>query len=266
MKISFCISCKNRIEQLSSTLMQNLEDNKFLYDYVEFILVDFGSSDGLQNWIISNFQNELSTGYLKYFYTEQLEFWDMSRAKNTAHILASGDILVNLDCDNFTGKGGATYVVEQFKQYGEKLLLHQTSSDPGDGTHGRISLKKKFFYLAGGYNEKFHPMGYQDVDLILRLVRIGLVYTPKCDPNYAKAIRNSKEESVRYINSHKTYVEMCIDNMKISQRDLLNSRLVANENIWGIREGIYQYSQKKLIKLNPIKTTPPTLPIENSKF
>jgi len=43
-----------------------LEDNRKAKDFVEFILVDFGSDDGLQEWIAENFVNEIEEGYLKY--------------------------------------------------------------------------------------------------------------------------------------------------------------------------------------------------------
>lgn len=104
--LSFCITCKNRFHQISKTLRQNLDDNSLFSELVEFVLVDFGSTDGLRKWVICNFRDELESGYLKYYYTEELPFWHCSVAKDTSHLLASGEILVNLDCDNFTGPNG----------------------------------------------------------------------------------------------------------------------------------------------------------------
>lgn len=109
--ISFCITCKNRIHQIRQTLKQNLDDNRLHRDFVEFVLVDFGSKDGLRDWVFNNFSVELASGYLKYYYTENLPHWHASVAKNTAHLCASGDILVNLDCDNFTGLWGGVMVI-----------------------------------------------------------------------------------------------------------------------------------------------------------
>ncbi len=56
-KISFCITCKNRLHQIRQTLPKNLEDNRRLQELVEFVLVDFGSTDGLRKWISDNFKN-----------------------------------------------------------------------------------------------------------------------------------------------------------------------------------------------------------------
>ena len=112
--LSFCITCKNRIHQIRQTLQKNLDDNRSHQDMIEFVLVDFGSTDGLKKWILSNFYQELSSGYLRYYYTDELPLWHASIAKNTAHSLARNNILVNLDCDNYTGRMGGNFVIQTF--------------------------------------------------------------------------------------------------------------------------------------------------------
>jgi len=242
MKISFCITCKNRLHQLSQTLLKNLQDNQADQADVEFILVDFASRDGLKEWVIQNCAYALSTGYLKYYYTSQMDSWECPLAKNTAHWLGTGDILVNLDCDNFTGKNGARYVMDQFELYGPELILHQSSSQPGDGSFGRISLRREYFHLIGGYNESFNPMGYQDTDLILRSVSLGLIYIPKCDSIYNQAIPNTKDESILYTNTSKNYLLMCIENKSISDESIYTGQICVNQNGWGIRDGLARFS------------------------
>jgi glycosyltransferase involved in cell wall biosynthesis len=60
--LSFCITCKNRLHQIKQTLPQNLTDNREMKGKVDFVLVDFGSTDGLQEWIIGNFEPEIEDG------------------------------------------------------------------------------------------------------------------------------------------------------------------------------------------------------------
>lgn len=131
-KLSFCITCMNRLNQIKETLPQNLRDNILFNEKIEFIVVDF-ATPGLQQWIKSEFEEELRSGYLKYYYTEELRYWHASIAKNTAHLLANNDILVNLDCDNYTGYNGGWFVICQFLKYGMNLVLHQESGDPFGG-------------------------------------------------------------------------------------------------------------------------------------
>ena len=62
--ISFCISCRNRLRQLSQTLPGNLD---CLDEDVEISLVDYGSSDGLSDWVRSRFGHFIETGRLVFF-------------------------------------------------------------------------------------------------------------------------------------------------------------------------------------------------------
>ena len=110
----------------------------------------------------------METGYLRYVRTNNLPFWHASIAKNTSHKIARGNILVNLDCDNFTGKRGAEHILRVFQKYGNHILFHQWSGISKDGTYGRISYHRNTFFRLGGYDESFLPMGYQDHDIIRR--------------------------------------------------------------------------------------------------
>lgn len=240
--ISFCITCKNRIHQIRQTLPQNLKNNAMSRELIEFVLVDFGSFDGLREWITQTFQDELKQGYLKYFYTEELPYWHAPIAKNTAHLLASHTILVNLDCDNYTGNNGGQFVIREFLKQPEKIILHQFGLVHFDGTFGRISVDRKSFIEIGGYDESFEPMSMQDEDLIYRLRAHGLKYVVQPDSRYNQAIKNSKAEGLKYTNTTLTYDEMLDKNRKISEANLFQGKLVVNPHGWGIRKNIYDWN------------------------
>ena len=120
--LSFCITCKNRLNQIERTLRKNLDDNWLHQRYIEFVLVDFGSTDGLRDWIISMFKKELESGYLRYYYTSKLPYWHACIAKNTSHLCARNEIVVNLDCDNYTGYFGGKFVINQFYKYQMEIV------------------------------------------------------------------------------------------------------------------------------------------------
>lgn len=228
--LSFCITCKNRFYQIAQTLRQNLEDNRDDKDLIEFVLVDFGSTDGLQEWVAENFTDEIEEGYLKYYYSEQLPFWDASVAKNTSHILAENDIVVNLDCDNFTGKNGGLFVMDIMVKYGlDSTILHQFSNEFADGSYGRIALSKANFLRLGGYDESFEPSGCQDKDLLLRAQLIGLKYINISDMEYNRAISNTLEEKTVNISSHLSWEEMEMDNFQLSVKNITSGKLIANK-------------------------------------
>ena len=237
--LSFCITCRNRAHQIKQTLAKNLKDNEKLKNCIEFILVDFGSTDGLQEWIITNFEKELDEGYLKYYYTDELKKWHSSIAKNTAHNLANNDIVVNLDCDNFTGTDGGLFVINKMKEYGGNVIIHQFSNNWGDGSYGRIALTKSRFLEIGGYNEDFEPFGYQDVDLILRLWISGSLYMHFADKEYNQAIVNEKKESSDVFE--KSWKEMNFQNYRYSFENITSGKIVANaeKNHIGIIDNIY---------------------------
>ena len=237
--LSFCITCKNRVHQIQKTLKKNLDDNRIHQRFIEFVLIDFGSTDGLKEWILSEFTNDLSSGFLRYYYTEELQFWHASIAKNTAHICARHDILVNLDCDNFTGHYGGLFIINKFAMYNLGIVFHQFRGTTGDGSYGRISVLRKFFYRIGGYDESLQPMGYQDDDLLNRLKQLGLTYILDADTEYNEAIFNTKEEGISYTESTKDYTAMLYENRQKSILNLSTGKLIANRGIFGIRKNIF---------------------------
>ncbi|GHT29266.1 hypothetical protein FACS189432_08310 [Bacteroidia bacterium] len=249
-KLSFCITCKNRFYQVSRTLPKNLDDNRMYKQFVEFILIDFGSADGLFDWIRKNHAQDIKDGYLKYYYTDSLPYWHVSIAKNTAHSLASHEILVNLDCDNYTGHNGGKFVIQRFIKYGDAVFIHQFSKKHADGSYGRICVLKKHFMQIRGYDENFEPMGHEDSDLMKRLTKLGLCRLNIPNPNYNKAIANSKEESIRNTCSKLSWEEMDEINIEKSNLNIQSGRIIANLNAKsiGIESGIYNFYEKHTIQ------------------
>ena len=54
LKLSFCITHKNRFEHLQKTLFQNLKDNEEDRIDIEFILMDFDESDVVEKLTFSS--------------------------------------------------------------------------------------------------------------------------------------------------------------------------------------------------------------------
>ena len=246
--LSFCITCKNRLHQIRKTLGRNLENNKLHQKLIEFVLVDFSSTDGLREWILSDFQRELSSGYLRYYYTDALPHWHASIAKNTAHWCARNVIVVNLDCDNYTGYLGGKFVIEQFYKHRKEIVFHQFDCNTTDGTYGRIAVLRKYFDQIGGYDESFEPMSFHDNDLIERLIRLGLIYLLMNDKAYNRAEANTREEGLVNTNSSKDYQSMFLFNKKKSAQKMSEGHLIANHGRYGIRENLKDHNDNLYIR------------------
>ena len=231
-KLSFCITHKDRFEYLQETLFQNLKDNEEDQLDIEFILMDFHESDEVMHWIKETFPKEIGQGYLKYF-RAKMQGWSAPLAKNTAHYVASGTILTNLDCDNFTGREGGRFVLEQYYKEESNLMLWQFSRVRRDGSYGRMSFYQQAFEDLGGYDEGLMEMGFQDNDLMLRALKMGVKRIECNDKAYNKAIKHEK-----YKPAHMSFRSMERWNKARSKMNIKQQKLSANNGNYGLREGI----------------------------
>lgn len=215
MRIAFCTTSKGRLQHVERTIRRNIEDNSLYRDCV-FVLVDYGSRDGLRGYIESELGEYLSSGRLVVYRYETDGPFRMAHAKNIAHrcgILEGGEVLVNMDADNFTGPGFAEWIDQAYSYEGDKVFLwarmiHRCSfpvrlsnragnnwcalprdhegphsvfdhSEPETsprvrGISGRIGVTAKAFLKLGGYDEEqFETWGHDDKDFSRRLERIG---------------------------------------------------------------------------------------------
>ena len=248
MKISFCIACMNRFWQIKHTLVQNLKDNEEDKDIVDFVLVDFNSNDGLKDFVLNNFKKELEEGYLKFYFTEELKGWDAPIAKNTPHRLAEGDILVNLDADNYTGYRGGKFLLDKYKSNDRNIFIHQGQGIFGKGNSGRVSYYREDFMKIGGHNEEFLPMGHLDGDVINRLVATGVKRVNVPNDKYNNAIKNNKDDSIKNCKSKYSWSQMCRYNTLLSRQNIKNNILVANNGRdIGITENILDLNNVNII-------------------
>lgn len=192
--ISFCTTCRNRLWQLKETLPKNLET---IHANHEIILVDYGSTDNLKDWIWSNFRAYIESGKLTFFEVTNSVHWNVARAKNLAHRLASGNYFFNLDADNFVTNNDLQLIS---KARGLELSCHQWSGNFDDGSFGRIGITSRIFETIGGYDETLLPMGGQDIDILNRIRHLNHKII-KIPPTELDAIKNNKMDKVREIVS-----------------------------------------------------------------
>lgn len=237
-KISFCITCMNRLHHLQKTLKQNIEDNYQPSD-VEFVLLDYNSSDGLDNWIYAEMQEYINMGILIYYKTFQPSQYDRSHSRNIVFKLSKGDILCNLDADNYLGKGFANEMIENFSR--ERNIFYTSDLSFSD-IFGRVVVSREDFHAIRGYNESFIGYGHEDVDLFNRLINNGLTQNHFNNPTFYNVIKHSKKERIEndfftnnlrfiyisYINPHSSEILILYKNFKYNNCILIDDKQLSS--------------------------------------
>lgn len=170
MILSLCTVCKNRASHYKQTILKNIRDNE-ANGNVEFLLLDYNSDDDLEEWVKANLGTYIESGLLSYYKTFDPQYFHRSHSRNMAFRLAKGNLICNVDADNYIGPGFADYLINEFSN--DKGIFLCTGGE-GDGIAccdigGRICVTVDDFNAIGGYDEKMCNYGFEDYDLIYRL-------------------------------------------------------------------------------------------------
>ncbi|PRX55253.1 glycosyltransferase family A protein [Flagellimonas meridianipacifica] len=245
-KISFCTVCMNRVHHLKETLPKNIKDN-ISYGNLEFVVLDYNSQDDLENWIFSEMGYYLSQGILVYLKTEKPEKFFMSHSKNVVSKQADGDIICNVDADNFLGKGFAEYIDDSFRTERNAYLTVDKRTTKRD-CFGRICMRKKDFLKIRGYDESMIGYGFEDFDLRNRLELLGRKALFISEKSFLQALVHDDKERlinesnatsifkifVRFIDHAKSELLYLFDNNKYFRGKIAISRLINSESIYNL--------------------------------
>lgn len=191
--ITYVIACKGRRYHLEQTLRKNIDDNQD-YRNQEFLVIDYSSHDGLSGWVEANFRTEIESQLVRLIQVPHQSHWSFPKAKNIGHQLGRGDIICNLDADNFSGPNFSSYLVDLFKKNKNHIFSGHYSLVKG--STGRIAIRKAHYLLLGGYDEQLTGYGYDDVDLIERAQAIG-IKNKILDARFLKLIVHPDEDRFR---------------------------------------------------------------------
>lgn len=164
--LSYCTSIMNRPDDVRGTLRENLTNNSSFSDKVEFVLIFLDGDSSFHTWVREEFATELRSGYLRVISEMQLDAWHFGRAKNAHRRFATGEIFSSLDGDNFVTHQETRQLLDIFESFGDRFVFHHFTGNWGDGSSGRVSAGMSL-YEAVGYDEKFLPRQYDELDFIL---------------------------------------------------------------------------------------------------
>jgi len=165
-KISVCTVAGNRILDVQQTLPGNIKDSEGYP--AEFNLVDYGSTDGLGEWVKAEMMPHIESGVLNYYKVLGVEHYDHSHPRNIGFRVGTGDILTNFDADNFMKNGFLACLNYVANQIPEKMVLVKTGR-----THGNISFYRDDFYLLNGWDEDLKGRAPLAYNLQLRALEMG---------------------------------------------------------------------------------------------
>lgn len=148
----------------------------------------------------------------------------MAHAKNVCIRLAGNGIVVNVDADNYCGRGFDRWCLANVR----KGVMAVASVD--SGVAGRIAATKGDFIALCGYNENFVAWGNEDCDLKRRFKSAGGVLIPIPD-QFSKAI------------PHDDYTRMqnysIKDKLASSQMNLITEQQGWHPTEWGHLEDLH---------------------------
>lgn len=186
----------NRLHHLRQTLPINIEMMESRED-VEFVLLNYGSKDEMHDWCFKNLSKHIITGQLKYLRTKKPTHFVHSHAKNIAHKNAKGDILINLDADNFIVEGYLEFVLNEFAKSNCLVVSPPTDKNGNAGSFGKIAVSANTFYDVGGYEELINlGWAWEDNHFINRVIWHCGIPVIMSNSNFCETIDHSNEERV----------------------------------------------------------------------
>lgn len=228
-----------RLHHLKETLPASVR-NSSSYPNREFVVLDYNSPDGLFDWI-SQFPAD-DNGIVKYYRTVEPQYYVATHAKNVGHKLATGDILCNLDADNYVLPGFCEYLCDLLGPGNVDMTSDSFDQNGEAGCTGKIAVLREHFYSVNGYNEEVDfGWWWDDVEFEFRVRMANDLKMIYCDPKYSLVIPHSDDDRLK--NRRYKDVEASI---RASQDKLLeiagSKRYRVNEHGWGEANIIYKKS------------------------
>jgi len=245
-RISLCTTCMGRLHDLRQTLPKNIEDNRD-YPYLEFVILDYNSDDGLEKWIRHNMMEHVESGLLAYYRITEPRYYTMSHSRNVAFLAARGEIVNNVDADNWTNAGFAAYLNRLANQCPSKAIFAKGKRL----LHGRIGFFKHEWEALGGYDERFDGYGHDDKDLLYRAWMTGFTLMWYGGRYVTRLSTPRAAKTARMRNKNRKQTEEA--NKAASAQNLLRGRYRANDGLrWGAAMLVRNFQEQLQVgRINP---------------
>lgn len=212
----------NRLHHLKETLPVNIAENAG-HPNLDFVILNYNSKDDMDEWVKTHMSHHIGSGLVKYYKTEEPEYFSLAHSKNMVTKLATGDIICNIDADNYAGPGYVRWVEECFASTGPDTVITTIRKDsiPYRDQGGKLCFLRELFHKVNGYDESLIGYGMDDVDLSNRLENAGGKRVFIDQDKYLRYIEHSFDERLlnyKYPNNLESlylYPEAAADTAKV---------------------------------------------------
>lgn len=234
--ISVCITCMNRLYDLKNVLPQNLLDSKD-YAPAEFVILDYNSQDGLEEWIKKEMMGEILSGRIVYCRTTDPQYFCYNHSRNLCFRMASNEIIANVDADNLMHPGYLQRINQCLSIANQKVIAVPENFLQPNSTRmllkGRFAIHKRDMQIFRGYDEDLDEgFGYDDVNFLMRVMLAGFTLS-RFEAKFTETHQHSStEEHVRFVKN-KDIKQTLARNANITINKLNCGRISVNPNGWG---------------------------------
>lgn len=230
--ITFCTTCMNRLNDLKQTFLRNVKDNE-KYPCLEMLLLDYGSSDELSVWVKSNLMNYIASGRVTYYRVEATQF-RANHSRNISFRLAKGEIIANVDADNFTQPGFAHRVNQCAIPHKQVLIVPENFLT---GNHsllrGRFAMYKKDIEMLRGFDEDLDDgYGHDDLNFAFRAMLANFRIVRYESKFTHERIHTPMQERSRYMLTKDTKLSWRA-NYAITHSKICKGQVAVNQDGWG---------------------------------
>jgi glycosyltransferase involved in cell wall biosynthesis len=244
MKLSVVTTCMNRLDHLRQTLPQNMKDSAGVS--VEFVLVNYNSKDDMDRWVQINYPQEIASGLIKHVHVLNVTEYSMVHSRNVGFKAASGEVVVQVDADNYMKQGFAARCLEIAATTSGPVVMFRANHR----LRGRLGFRRQeFIDLLGGYDESMKGYGADDRDIFERAKRLGFTAVKYGgDLSEFLCIKHGKSLSTENMTIKKRSTGEHL-NKAIMEESLRLGRFKANVGRdWGSAEVIINFSEHGVIK------------------
>jgi len=162
-EVSLITTCKGRFSHLIDTLdfMVAQQGEKH-----EVVVVDYGDPDGAWDYVTTKL---LAKNVAAVKVMEDVDTFNLDRARNFGAKWAQGDILAFVDSDVFIYAEWLTEVVSAIRS-GYDLVTRDGNKE---GITGTFAVTRKAFDKVNGFDESLHGWGHDEIDFFRRCTKVG---------------------------------------------------------------------------------------------